>query len=256
MKKWCADNKCSLHVNDFTRTILHFEAHCDFPTGHSGLHMLLIFVFLCCAFDPLLLSACFFSPKRKALYRGWFKGADTTAVAKFLQYKYDVVVRENSVHKEYTTCILNALRSGNAFLSRLFRANLFMGKAETAELASFGRQLLDHYIAAANLSYKLGRARFKLIPKLRMFCHVVMHLEYGSTTREWSLSPCVYMCQQDEDLTRRTSAISRTCSIRKVHERTLRKYLVTVQVNLQATASGKRKPLSTRHEEPLKKRSR
>ena len=153
MKKWCADNKCSLRVNDFTRTILHFEAHCDFPTGHSGLHMLLIFVFLCCAFDPLLLSACFFSPKRKALYRGWFKGADTTAVAKFLQYKYDVVVRENSVHKEYTTCILNALRSGNAFLSRLFRANLFMGKAETAELASFGRQLLDHYIAAANLSY-------------------------------------------------------------------------------------------------------
>lgn len=187
--------------------------------------------------------------------RGWFKGADTTAIAKYLEYKYGLVLQATSLHKEYTTCILNAICSGNKFLSRLFRANLFMGKVETQELASFGRQLLDHYTTAANLSYRMGRTRFKLIPKLHKLCHVIMHLEHASSSREWCLSPCVYMCQQDEDLTGRTSSMPKSCSIKNVHERTLRKYLVTVQLNLHATDASTKRKLSSERAEPSKKRS-
>lgn len=38
VKAWRASNRISLHVSDFTRTILHFEAKSDFPTGRPGLH--------------------------------------------------------------------------------------------------------------------------------------------------------------------------------------------------------------------------
>ena len=142
------------------------------------------------------------------------------------------MLQSDSLH-EYIGSILAAVTGGNAFLRALYNANLFLGKAEAGLVASHGRQLLEGYMKAASLSYSLGYTRFKLIPKVHMLAHFVLLMEEASRTRTWCLSPLSYSCQMDEDLVGRCSAMSRTSSIRTVHQRTLRKYLVNVKFHLQ-----------------------
>lgn len=171
----------------------------------------------------------------KSYLRGWFKGADTAAVCRWLQHKFDQVAvpqSGSSQLRNYTRAILTALSAGNSFLRELYNANLFLGKLQSEMIAAHGRGLIDGYCKAANLSYAMGKTRFKLVPKLHMLARIVMNMEQGSKTRAWSLSPLAYSCQLDEDLVGRTSAMSRSTDIRSVHTRTLRKYLCSVKFHL------------------------
>ena len=167
------------------------------------------------------------------LPRSWFKGHDTAAACRYLEHKFEKLLKDGCPHKAYLESIHKALHSGNEFLRRVYRCHLFLRRPETRHLAYHGNEILKNYCLAANHAHALGKTRFKLIPKLHMFCHMVRILELSSKTQKWTMSPAAYMCQMDEDLVGRISTMSQTTSIRTVHEQTIRKYLVTVRLNLQ-----------------------
>lgn len=175
--------------------------------------------------------------------RGWFKGADTTAVCKYLEHKFHQTLE--SEHSDYVESIYMALSAGNNFLRLLYSADLFMPQSLTQRVAACGRQLLSQYLRAASIAHSLSKTRFKLIPKFHLFCHIVMNLEATSDSknRSFCINPLAFSGQLDEDLVGRASGMSRTCSIRRVHEQTIRKYLVAVRLNLPN--HGQKRPLSS-----------
>ena len=178
--------------------------------------------------------------------RCWFKGADTSAACRWLEYKYRQVLPASGAHLCYCTFILNALQGANDFLRLLYHGGLFLTKDETRRAACLGRQLLSNYERSAACSFSLAKPRFKITPKLHLFCHIVLHLEFAHCHRSWCLSPLAYACQLNEDLVGRTSAMSRACSVRTVHEKTLRKYLVSVKLNL-CPSGGEKRRLGAEH---------
>lgn len=178
-------------------------------------------------------------PKHPDGFRSWFKGADTAAVARYLEWKYFQIQKDHpeASNQDYLHVIYQALVAGNEFLRKLYHAHLFMRRPETRHIAKHGRALLTFYTEAVQKAFGLGKARFKLAPKLHMFCHVIRVLEQSSVSSTWTLCPVAYSCQMDEDLVGRICTLSRTASSRCVHERTLRKYLVNVNVALKQEAN-------------------
>lgn len=248
LKEWCKTNKVQLHVNDLTRTILHFDADSDFPTGPprscSNLFCFEDLTRVCIVLFPIDIG-------RENTFlplRGWFKGADTAAVCKFLEHKFKETLLSNRT--EYIEAIYSACSASNEFLRCLYGADLFMPRSVTGRAAACGRKILEQYSKAASIAYSLSKTRFKLTPKYHLFCHVVMNLETAHRTRRFSLNPMAYSCQMDEDLVGRTSTMSKACSIRRVHEQTLRKYLVAVRLNLPNHGQKRPLPLSSVPEKP------
>ena len=150
--------------------------------------------------------------------------------------KYSGVIEDhpNHGHIHYLKAIHSALSGLNKFFHNLYNAHLWMRRPEAKHTAQHGRAVLENYLRAASHALRLKFTKFKLIPKHHMLCHVIRVLEQSSVNQKWTLSPVASMCQQDEDLVGRVSALSRACDIRTVHERTLRKYLVKVQLLLTA----------------------
>jgi len=136
---------------------------------------------------------------------------------------------------KYLECIHLALKEGNEFMRRVYRCHLFLRRPEARHLASHGFQLIEKYMLAANHAYALSSTRFKLSPKLHVLWHLVNRLHVSSQTQLWIFSPIAFSCQMDEDLVGKVSSISKSCAIRTVHERTLRKHLVKVNLTLQST---------------------
>ena len=241
MKEFCNRNKLLLHMNDLNRNLLSYERACDFPCGKlnsNSQDFLDNYAFLFETFEKSSKDTfC-----KVFLPRSWFKGADTRAVCTFLEHKYGVIVEsgQDPPHLPYVTAIWEALVSGNDFLRRLYRGHLFLGKIEAKRLAKQGRLLLTHYNLAAQHAYSLGYCRFKFAPKQHAFSHVVHRLE-ASCSLEWTLNPCSYMCQLDEDVVGQVSTLSKSCSIRRVHENTLRKYLVKVRLCMTPEPEGRAK---------------
>ena len=169
-----------------------------------------------------------------SVLRSWFKGADTRAVAVYLERRYNKVISDNPAfeHLSYLMTIHRALKAGNGFMRRLYNSHLFLRKPEAKHVALEGRSLLTQFSLAANAAFALGYCRFKFTPKYHMLSHIVLLLERGSVELPWTLSPISYSCQLDEDLVGRVSKVSTTRSSKLIHEGTIRKYLVNVRLHM------------------------
>ena len=167
--------------------------------------------------------------------RSWFKGADTTSVCKYLEERFGRLLQDGAVmNKPYLENIYKSLRAGNQFLSRLYRCHLFLRRPEARHLAEDGRALLNEYLGAAAGAHSRRLCRFKISPKLHLFCHCVLRLEQQAASQHYILSPLSHACQLDEDLVGKLATISRNVAAKTCHERTLRRYLISLRTHLGA----------------------
>ena len=130
--------------------------------------------------------------------------------------------------------MLAAVSAGNAFLSRLYHSHLFLSKQEAGDCSENGFKLMTSYLKLASIAYGLELTRFKIIPKLHILFHLVERLHWAFLGRSEGgcLNPISYSCQMDEDLVGQVCQWSRSQSIRVVHERTIRAYLVNFRLHL------------------------
>ena len=173
-------------------------------------------------------SACLHRP------RSWFKGADTTSVCKYLQNLFEETLRNyEGRHGLYLRAIHGALVGGNGFLSTMYRGHLFLSPAEALECSQYGARLLQCYLEAASYAHACDLTRFKVTPKLHIAFHLVDRLHKEGLRGRETLNPVSWSCQMDEDLVGRVCTWSRAQSIRAVHTRTIRAYLVNLRPHLQ-----------------------
>lgn len=137
-------------------------------------------------------------------------------------------------HRVYIETMLAAVGAGNAFLSRLYHSHLFLSKQEAGDCSENGFKLMTSYLKLASIAYGLELTRFKIIPKLHILFHLVERLHWAFLGRSEGgcLNPISYSCQMDEDLVGQVCQWSRSQSIRVVHERTIRAYLVNFRLHL------------------------
>ena len=123
--------------------------------------------------------------------------------------------------------ILKTIRNANKFLSGLYRAGVWLDGRERDILISFGRAFLDGFKACAEHAFlRLNLTRWKYQPKYHLFAEVVFKMELNRRDKVPSINPVVEGTQIDEDFVGVVSRWSTQVSIRKVGERTLKKYLV------------------------------
>lgn len=104
----------------------------------------------------------------KNCFRSWFKGADTTASARYLEWKYFNILQtvpEGYPHRDYLESVRGALREANEFLSRLFKTQLFMRRPEAKHIAKHGRALLNKFTSAAQAAFLLKKRASSLRQK-------------------------------------------------------------------------------------------
>ena len=157
--------------------------------------------------------------------RQWFKGADTTIMAKFLQWKYERLLADTD--SEIVEKVHSALKAANDFLRLLFNSNLWMESARAREASAHGFTFLKSYASAATMCFNLLLPRFKLQPKLHMFAHVAHRLASDARLigREGVvLNPLIYAVQLDEDFVGQIASIVRKQHARSVNRRVLQKY--------------------------------
>ena len=163
--------------------------------------------------------------------RNWFKGGDTTCLCNFLHFKFSSVDLElmSPDAQEYFECIRGLLKNANEFLSAMFHADLVLTSKERSAIIRAGRGFLTMFSACAKHAWsKLELPRWKYQPKYHFLAEVVYSLEVHENSNITSFNPIMDSTQMDEDFIGRVSKFSREVSVRKVHERVLKKYLLSL----------------------------
>ena len=168
--------------------------------------------------------------------RQWFKGADTHAVLKFLEYKVAQV--DAADWTVYKSSILNAVQAANRFLSILYRAGLWLKASVAREAVKSGMAFCLHYRECSEFSYRENKTRFKLPPKFHAYVHLVhgiieqlgkLPISILTSTEPAVLNPLCQSCQMDEDMVGHIATLSRSSVAKIVHEKTLDMYLLNLQ---------------------------
>ena len=103
--------------------------------------------------------------------RSWFKGADTYAVLKFLEYKLQLVHAND--WELYRSCMHKAVKAANLFLSTLYKSGLWMKPSEASFAVKNGMGFCLHYRECSEMAFREGKTRFKLPPKFHAYVHIV-----------------------------------------------------------------------------------
>ena len=164
--------------------------------------------------------------------RRWFKGADTTVLARYLQNKYNRVLADFcGPHEHHLVTIYEGMCECNAFLSGLYHQPLWILPSDAWVLATHAIKFLEsHNKAASYALHTLALPRFKTVPKVHMLAHFVHDLYEASYRQQPLLNFLSYSCQLDEDFIGRIAFQSRQVSVRTVHYRTLQRFLVNLAI--------------------------
>ena len=181
--------------------------------------------------------ACLVRALNRGWVRSWFKGADTHAVLKFLEYKLTQVDAPD--WNVYKSSIFNAVQAANRFLSILYRSGLWLIPSVARDAVKSGMAFCMHYRECSELAYQENKTRFKLPPKYHAYVHIVHGLmeQLGKlplsilTSDELAciLNPLCQSCQMDEDMVGHIAALSRSSVAKTVHEKTIGMYLLNLQ---------------------------
>ena len=161
--------------------------------------------------------------------RRWFKGNDTTIMAKWLEWKVRRLLADcDEAVETPLRVIFDGLAGINACLSALYHQPLWIAPSDALGIARSGFVFLSSLTQAANHFLQASRPRYKLNPKAHMFSHVMHRLWKTGSQGLTSLNILAESCQQDEDFVGRISFQSRQVSIRTVHARTLQRYCLNL----------------------------
>lgn len=168
--------------------------------------------------------------------RAWFKGADTYAVLKYLEDKYEHL--EACGWEVYRSCILQAIKCANMFLSTLYKSPLWLKPAVASVVVNAGLSFCLHYRECSEFAFRENKTRFKLPPKFHAYVHIVHALLFQLGKLEDSmlnsdqpavLNPLSQSCQMDEDMVGHIASLSRASVQNSVHEKTIGMYLMNLQ---------------------------
>ncbi len=168
--------------------------------------------------------------------RSWFKGADTHAVLKFMEHKFQGLDAHG--WEVYKTCIYRATCAANRFLSVLYRGGLWLKPSEVSIAISAGMAFCTHYRECSELAFREEKTRFKLPPKFNAYVHIVhgcveqvgkLHQNILNDDQPSILNPLAQSCQQDEDFVGALACLSRSSVPNTVHEKSIGLYLMNLK---------------------------
>ena len=161
--------------------------------------------------------------------RSWFKGADTTIVCKWLEWKIPRFEADyEGDHDEHLSQLSRALVEGNSFMSALYHQPLWLKPSDALRISNHGLAFLSLYSSLAGYAFQQGWPRYKLQPKFHMLAHILYSLRDAGSKNIETLNPIAFSCQLDEDFIGRVATLSRTVSSRTIHERTIQRFLLNV----------------------------
>ena len=121
-------------------------------------------------------------------------------------------------------------RALNLWMSRLYKAPLFIPKSEAQEINEAGWHFLACYQRIAMLACKEQKCKFTLIPKLHMYWHLVDWMTTQAAQADWVYNVMAESCSMDEDLIGRFCFLTRCVSPRQRVQRSLERYLTQVML--------------------------
>ena len=164
------------------------------------------------------------------LVRKWFKGQDSTILSLFLEEKFTTVVDACSHDVQGHVRNMAALfKHANIFMTTLYHSDAFLTSTERNALIQSGRRFLKLFAKCASYSFlTLNLTRFKFQPKYHFLAEIIYKLECQEKSGVRSVNPILESTQVDEDFVGRVAKFSREVSVRLVHLRTLKKYLLSL----------------------------
>lgn len=124
----------------------------------------------------------------------WFKGADTTAVAKFVEHKF-LHLDVSEMWDDLRCSVYEGARSVNKFLGGLYHSGLWLRPSEASRISTYGMDFQTHYLECAQFAHDIGKTRFKIPPKHHALTHIVHEMvrQLGDASREdlTNENPCV-----------------------------------------------------------------
>ena len=161
--------------------------------------------------------------------RRWFKGADTTLLALYLETFYAKILADCSEEVENVlTVIYDGLVAVNRFMTASYHEALWVKSHRASEISVQGMAFMEWFNEAAMEALRQEVPRFKLMPKFHFFAHLVHSMKNAATRNVDSLNCLAFSCQVDEDFVGRIAVQSRHVSIRSVHDRTVQRYCLNL----------------------------
>ena len=206
-KLWCESSKKSPSLKNFTRANLHFGKMMAFP------------------------------------FLGG-KGSDVTLVLMFLEFFLKVSLRNlKGDDQTLLTAMLQLVQGTLNFIGVMHSHNLWLPKSCTQFMMTQGLVALRSYSYCASVSMRMRRRLFCMRPKFHYWAHTVFELRESADEKQnrYTLNPCAYNCEQNEDFIGRISRISRHVSTRATIYRTLQRYGLSFQGRLRRMRTVKKK---------------
>ncbi|CAE7836337.1 unnamed protein product [Symbiodinium sp. CCMP2592] len=154
----------------------------------------------------------------------WSKGSTSTVVCRWFISacaRHAGFIDEGSLLQ--IACL--AAREIYAFISKSYKAAVWIWHTDAVELSSHGFRFLALMGQAARSAYDQGRALFYFTPN----CHRLHHLFYlewdQAQKADWILNVAVFSCQTEEDYIGRPSRVSRRVAPQRVIQRTIERTL-------------------------------
>ena len=165
--------------------------------------------------------------------RSWFKGADTRAVMRFIEWTFGrslADLPDGDENERYMNKILETARHGNECLRQLYACALWLPPDKAAEIGESGLCFIRCFNNLAAQAYHRRLPRFQLVCKIHMFAHVCHGLLRDARSRIETLNPVAYSCQMDEDFVGKVCSMARSTHAKTLHERTLQRYKVNLAI--------------------------
>ena len=162
-------------------------------------------------------------------FRRWFKGSDTTIIAKFLEWLLPRHLADCDEDQELQlTQMLEGLTAINSCLGNLYHQPLWIQPATSCSNARDGMKFLSCLLRCADYYLSQEVPRFKLMPKAHMFAHAMHKLWAAGSKNRLCMNVLSESCQMDEDFVGRISSQSRNVAVRTVHSRTLQRFCLNL----------------------------
>ena len=164
------------------------------------------------------------------------KGSESTLLLMWLSWQLQMILA--SPKEEWHVHPLQAMKqmveAALTFIGVMHSHGLWLPRSCSQLLVDSGLSFLRGYNFLAQHCIDCRVTGFRLRPKLHYLGHIVfdqqMQLRRGA---QFTLSPAIALCEQNEDFIGRLSRVSRRVSARTCSERTIQRYLVKVRLLLE-----------------------
>ena len=163
------------------------------------------------------------------------KGSESTMLLQWLQSQTSIILtRPKEAGDVITIRAMNQTVEAALFTGVMHSHGLWLPRACSQLLVDSGLSFLRGYNFLAQDCIDRSVTGFRLRPKLHYMGHIILdqQMQLGRGA-EYTLSPAIALCEQNEDFIGRLSRVSRRVAARTCSLRTVQRYLVKVRVLLE-----------------------